>query len=161
MPMIKTVVPLAVLLWSGLAAASAAAAAAATQDVAVSKRCQLELVTTGSVDWRGLYGRGYDVLEPAESFEPISVIVRHTGAACRFFLTASAGPGGQALVGPGGLLTYDIVNEPQGRSVLTADYYGTETSRIYGEFGAGSGEQGKALYVSIPTNQFVSGGRYQ
>lgn len=154
MSMIKTGTPLAVLLWSGLAAAAAA------QDGPQPEPCQLELATTGSVEWRGLYGRGYDVLEPAEAFEPVTVIVRHTGAACRFFLTASAGPGGQQLVGPAGRLTYDILSEPQGRSVLTADYLGTETSRIYGEFAEGAAEESKALYVAIPVDQFVAGGRY-
>lgn len=154
MSMFQTGTAPAVLLWCGLGAAAAA------QDMPVVEPCRLELATTGSVEWRGLYGRGYDVLEPAESFEPVNVIVRHTGAACRFFLTASAGPGGQQLIGPAGRLTYDILNEPQGRSVLTADYLGTETSRIYGEFGEGAAEEGKALYVAIPADQFVSGGRY-
>jgi len=54
------------------------------QDDALSANepCALELSVDNSVDWRGLYGRGYEVFEDGESFETVTISVRHRGAAC-------------------------------------------------------------------------------
>jgi len=127
-----------------------------------SDPCSLELSVDNSVDWRGLYGRGYEVFDEAESFEAVTISVRHQGAACGFFLTAApvSGGGVNALSGPGGPLYYDVLKTTSGPSFLSTDFQGTETSRIEGQFSQGSGVQGANLFVAIPANQIVRGGRY-
>jgi hypothetical protein len=124
--------------------------------------CALELTVENSVDWRGLYGRGYEVFDDGESFENVTISVRHQGAACRFFLTAApvSGGGVNALSGPGDPLYYDILKTSSGPSFLSTDFQGTETSRIDGQFREGVGVQGATLLVSIPSNQIVRGGIY-
>ncbi|MEO9599549.1 hypothetical protein [Parasphingorhabdus sp.] len=124
--------------------------------------CALELTVDNSVDWRGLYGRGYEVFDDAESFETVALSVRHRGAACRFFLTAApvSGGGENVLSGPGEPLYYDILKTSSGPSFLSTDFQGTETSRIAGQFSAGGGAQGATLFVSIPAHQIVRGGTY-
>jgi len=124
--------------------------------------CALELTVDNSVDWRGLYGRGYEVFEDGESFETVTITVGHRGAACQFFLTAApiSGGGVNALSGPGDPLYYDLLKTSSGPSFLSADFQGTETSRINGQFSAGGSVQGATLFVSIPSNQAVRGGTY-
>ncbi|QTD55777.1 hypothetical protein [Parasphingorhabdus cellanae] len=124
--------------------------------------CKLDLTAESSVDWRGLYGRGYEVFDEGQSFEAVALSVRHQGVACRFFLTAApvSGGGVNALSGPGDPLYYDILKTTSGPSFLSADFEGSETSRIDGQFGQGQGVQGATLFVSIPANQFVRGGTY-
>lgn len=124
--------------------------------------CKLELTVDGSVDWRGLYGRGYEVFDEGESFETVTISVRHQGVACQFFLTAApiSGGGINALTGPGEPLYYDLLKTTSGPSFLSADFEGTETSRIEGQFSQGRSARGATLLVSIPANQFVRGGTY-
>lgn len=124
--------------------------------------CSLELTADNSVDWRGTFGRGYEVFEDTESFETVNVAVRHSGEACQFYLTATASSGGgqNALLGSGDSLFYDLLKTTSGPSFLSEDYFGTQTSRIDGQFGNGRGTQGATLYVSLPANQFVRGGKY-
>tara|TARA_R110000787_G_scaffold3020_10_gene12181 strand:+ start:25808 stop:26761 length:954 start_codon:yes stop_codon:yes gene_type:complete len=124
--------------------------------------CALELTVDNSVDWRGLYGRGYEVFSEEESFETVTISVRHQGAACQFVLTASplSSGGVNALSGPGDPLYYDVLKTTSGPSFLSTDFQGTATSRIEGKFGTGNSAQGATLYVSIPSNQIVRGGTY-
>ncbi|WP_339824759.1 hypothetical protein [uncultured Parasphingorhabdus sp.] len=130
--------------------------------MAADDPCALELTVDNSVDWRGLYGRGYEVFEEGESFETVTLSVRHQGAACGFFLTAApvSGGGVNALTGPGDPLYYDILKSSSGPSFLSPDFQGTETSRVDGQFPEGSGVQGATLLVSIPAHQIVRGGTY-
>lgn len=127
-----------------------------------SDPCALELTVDNSVDWRGLYGRGYEVFEDGESFETVTISVRHQGAACRFVLTAAplSGGGVNALSGPGDPLYYDVLKTTSGPSFLSSDYQGTATSRVEGQFSSGRSVQGATMYVSIPANQVVRGGTY-
>ncbi len=134
------------------------------QDDALSANepCALELSVDNSVDWRGLYGRGYEVFEDGESFETVTISVRHRGAACPFILTAApvSGGGVNALTGPGDPLYYDLLKTSSGPSFLSTDFQGTETSRISGQFSEGGGVQAATLFVSIPSRQIVRGGTY-
>ena len=53
----------------------------AQDEVTLSEEpCTLKLTVDNSVDWRGLYGRGYEVFEDGESFETVTISVRHQGA---------------------------------------------------------------------------------
>ncbi len=134
---------------------------AAQDAVDMEQPCNLDLRIDDSVDWRGLYGRGYEVFGSGESFEPVSVAIVHEGRPCEFFLTAAPITGGEnALTGPGDPLYYDLLMTTSGPSVISQEYFGTATSRIKGEFQHGRGSQSATLYVSIPGNQFVRGGTY-
>ncbi len=147
----------------GIVLAFSALPAAAQNDAMFSDDlCQLDLDVENSVDWRGAYGRGYEVFEEVESFETVAISVRHIGAACQFFLTAAplSGSGGNTLNGPGDPLYFDLLRTTSGPSFLSTDFEGTATSRVEGQFGPGRAVQGATLFVSIPSNQFVRGGTY-
>lgn len=145
-----------------LAIAAALPSASAAQDFVEPEVCDLELTADSAIDWRGLYGRGYEVFEPAEYFEVVMVEIRHVGPPCEFFLTAaSIGDSfSPSLAGPGGRLAYDIRREPSGPSVFSPDFLGDQFSRISGQFGAGVQSQSAILYLAIPPGQAVSGGAY-
>lgn len=125
--------------------------------------CEMRLSVDNSVDWRGAYGRGYDVFGDEPSFEVLNLVVEQTGAPCDFFLAASslASGGAAQLEGPEGGLSFDVLQDTNGPSFLSPDFNGTETSRLTGRFSGGRGAHGASLYVSIPTGQFVRGGTYQ
>lgn len=143
-------------------ASLALAQPAAPQDFVELEVCRLSVSVDNAVDWRGLYGRGYEVFEPAENFEVVAVQVRHEGPPCRYFLTATPlGEGGSpALQGPGESLLYDLRRLPDGPSILSPDYLGSEFSRIVGQFGAGVQSQVHQIYLAIPASQLVGGGMY-
>lgn len=135
----------------------------AQDEVTLSEEpCTLKLTVDNSVDWRGLYGRGYEVFEDGESFETVTISVRHQGAACQFVLTAAplSSGGVNALTGPGDPLYYDVLKTTSGPSFLSTDFQGTATSRVEGQFSSGRSVQGATMYVSIPANQVVRGGIY-
>lgn len=134
----------------------------AGQDFVDLEVCRLSVSVDNAVDWRGLYGRGYEVFEPAENFEVVAVQVRHEGPACRFFLSAAPlGEGGSpALRGSGESLLYDLRRMPDGPSILSPDYLGSEFSRIVGQFGAGTQSEVHQIYLAIPSSQLVGGGNY-
>ncbi|MFC4290946.1 hypothetical protein ACFOWX_00765 [Sphingorhabdus arenilitoris] len=124
--------------------------------------CEMELTAENSVDWRGSYGRGYEVFDAAPSYETFTISVRKEGGPCNFFLTASpnSASADNKLVGPDGALNYDILKTTNGPSFLNGDFFGSQLSRIEGSFGNGSGGYSGALFVSIPSGQFVRGGTY-
>lgn len=142
-----------------LAAMSSGAVAQPTDGPA---DCRLELTIDNNVDWRGLYGRGYDVFGSDKSYEVVTVTVRHEGEACDYFVTGISQGGGNEsyLNGPYGRLQYDVLQQPSGPSVLSPDFTGNRFSRIYGRFPGGVGVQQFVLYVSIPPEQNVGGGVY-
>jgi hypothetical protein len=125
--------------------------------------CEMRLTVDNSVDWRGAYGRGYDVFDGEPSFEVVNLTVEQTGQPCEFFLTANpiAPTNAPELQGPDGRLSYDVLQSTNGPSFLSQDFTGTETSRLEGRFAGGRGAHGAALYLAIPTGQFVRGGTYQ
>lgn len=125
--------------------------------------CEMRLTVDNSVDWRGAYGRGYDVFDNEPSFEVLNLNVEQTGQPCEFFLTASpiAPSNAPELQGPDGRLAYDVLQNTNGPSFLSQDFTGTEVSRLEGRFAGGRGAHGAALYLAIPTGQFVRGGTYQ
>ena len=132
------------------------------QDFVDLEACRLSVLVDNAVDWRGLYGRGYEVFEPAENFEVVAVQIRHEGPACRFFLSATPlGDGGSpALEGAGERLLYDLRRMPDGPSILSPDYLGSEFSRVDGQFPEGVQSQVLPVYVAIPSSQLVGGGTY-
>ena len=132
------------------------------QDIMDLEACRLSVSVDNAVDWRGLYGRGYEVFEPAENFEVVAVQVRHEGPACRFFLSAAplGEAGSPALQGSGESLLYDLRRMPDGPSILSPDYLGSEFSRIVGQFGEGVTSQVYQIYLAIPSSQLVGGGTY-
>ncbi len=138
--------------------------AAAQEDVdPAGGPCRLELVVGPSVDWLGPLGRGYEVFAGGESYETANIEIRHVGAACRFALTGSPASGSVTpqLTSGSSRLDYDIVASTNGPSLLSPDYFGTQTSRIEGQFQAGTGVQVVPLLVAIPAGQFVRSGSYQ
>ncbi len=132
------------------------------QDLLDTEECRLELRIDNNIEWKGLYGRGYDVFAGEESFEIVSLFIRHEGAACDYFLTGIVEDGGgtQTLQGPVGQLAFDVLSQPSGPSVLSQDYFGDQLSRLRGRFPRGAGSQQVTLYVAIPPEQFVRGGTY-
>jgi hypothetical protein len=122
--------------------------------------CLLDLRVAGQAAWRGVYGRGYEPAS-AEALEQTDVTVLHQGEACQWFLTAERAPGGAFLTaGGGGQLAFDVLQSPNGPSLLSEDVQGTTFSRLQGAFGAGTGAQGFPLFVSIAPGQMVRAGRY-
>lgn len=147
------------LLFVALAAALAFTSPAGAQ--AAGEMCELDLRIDQSVQWRGPYGRGYEVLSAAPSLEAVLVRITHRGPPCRFYLTATPARGGdQVLVGPQGTLNYELLADPNGPSILSAEYFGTTASQLPGEFDR-SGERTVPLYVTVPVGQFVAGGTYR
>ena len=126
------------------------------------EECQLDLQIDNNVDWRGPYGRGYDVFDIEQSFEIVTLSIRHQGRACDYFLTGidEDGGGKQTLRGPNGQLTYDVLLQPSGPSALSPDYLGDQLSRVRGRFPSGAGIQTVTLYLAVPAGQFVPGGAY-
>lgn len=124
--------------------------------------CQLELSVEPAGEWMGPYGRGYDVFEAEQAFEPFAVSVRHAGVRCEFFLTASPSDAGNGNVieGPVGRISYDLLMSTSGPSFLSESYMGTDTSRIEGTFGTGSGLQTANLLLYFAPGQWIAGGRY-
>lgn len=147
---------------SGLALAASLPTASLAQDFVEPEVCDLEITADSAIDWRGLYGRGYEVFEPSEYFEVVMVEIRHVGPPCEFFLTAASfGDSFQpSLAGPGNRLIYDLRREPSGPSIFSPDFLGDQFSRVSGQFGAGVQSQSAILYLTIPPGQAVSGGAY-
>lgn len=125
--------------------------------------CRIELQLASSVDWLGPLGRGYEVFAGGESYETVAVEMRHSGATCRYALTGSAASGSVTphLTSGASSLGFDILSTTNGPSLLSPDYFGTQTSRIEGQFAAGSSVQMVPLLVAIPAGQFVRSGTYQ
>ena len=142
--------------------AAAFPSASAAQDFVEPEVCDLEITADSAIDWRGLYGRGYEVFEPAEYFEVVMLEIRHVGPPCEYFITA--GTTGDSfsptLSGPGDRLVFDLRREPSGPSIFSPDFLGDQFSRISGRFGAGVQSQSAILYLAIPPGQAVSGGAY-
>lgn len=149
--------PLAVLAF-----ATTFATGVSAQDFIEPQACELEITADSAIDWRGLYGRGYEVFEPGEYSEVVMVEIRHMGPPCEFFLTAASIGGGTrpALMGPSDMLYYDLRREPSGPSIFSPDFLGDQFSRISGQFGAGFQSQSALLYLTIPAGQAVRGGAY-
>ncbi|MBY8332629.1 hypothetical protein [Qipengyuania pacifica] len=124
--------------------------------------CYLSLEVDNAVDWRGPYGRGYEVFDPSLSFEVALITVRHEGRACDFFLTATGQNGGGEgrLDRQGYALIYDLLRDPNGPSILSPDLFGNQLSRLHGTFAEGPSAQQFMIYLSIPPEQFVPGGTY-
>jgi len=146
----------------GSAAAGIATSPLFAQKAAGGPECLLELSVDNNVDWRGQLGRGYEVFSGEESYEVVSIVVRHQGQACDYFLTGMPQEGGNQnlLIGPYGALAYDLLRQPSGPSLLSPDYAGNELTRLYGRFPDGAGVQQYVLYVAIPPEQNVGGGIY-
>lgn len=123
--------------------------------------CKIEIVQSPSVDWRGLRGRGYEIFDPTQTYEPFELHLRHTGNACRFHVALSPQGGNAELPGVnGGALAFDVVSGPGGRSLLSKTYGGTDTSIITGEAPAGDWRTVLQLYLAIPPRQMALAGRY-
>ena len=133
------------------------------QDLPVDAECRLEIRVENDVESRGLYGRGYEVFDQGEEFEVVPITIRHEGAACRYFITASGltAGGDRFLTGPQDQLQFDLLRDPNGPSVLSPDFSGNQLSRIAGAFQAGASAVSIPLYVAVPAGQFVRGGNYQ
>ncbi len=125
--------------------------------------CRLDLSLSGGVDWLGPIGRGYDIFSTVDSYESVTAEIRHSGAACRFFLTGfdRSVAGRPSLTNGSNELAYDVLPAANGPSLLSPDYFGSQQSRIEGMFPAGSGVQVVALLVAIPSGQIVRAARYQ
>ncbi len=124
--------------------------------------CELELTGDTSIEWRGLYGRGYEVTGQQQEFETLGVTVRHQGEACEYFLVAtpnSAGPD-NVLLGAGDQLYWDLLSQTSGPSIVSQDFFGSLDTQLRGAFGPGINGQPIMLYFTIPPGQFVRGGYY-
>lgn len=123
--------------------------------------CHLELIGDGSIEWRGLYSRGYEVTGYESDFETISVTIRHEGKGCDFMLVATPNSGGEnVLIGAGDRLYWDILSQPSGPSIVSSDFFGNQDRQLLGRFGPGRGAQPITLFFTIPPGQFVRGGQY-
>ena len=124
--------------------------------------CDLELTGDTSIEWRGLYGRGYEVTGTQQEFETLGVTVRHQGAACDYFLVATPNSAGSdnVLLGAGDRIYWDLLSQTSGPSIVSQDFFGSLDTQLRGSFGAGIGSQPIMLYFTIPPGQFVRGGYY-
>ena len=124
--------------------------------------CELELTGDTSIEWRGLYGRGYEVTGQQQDFETLGITVRHQGAACEYFIIATPNSGGadNVLLGAGDQLYWDLLSQTSGPSIVTRDFFGSADTRLRGAFGPGVGGQSIMLFFTIPPSQFVRGGYY-
>lgn len=136
--------------------------ARAQEGDAFAEPCRLELTGDTAIEWRGLYGRGYEVTGQEQEFETLPVTVRHEGAACEYFIVATPLSAGadSVLNGPGDRLSWDLTSAPNGSSVLSRDFLGSLSTQMPGRFGTGAGAQPLALFFTIPPGQFVRGGHY-
>lgn len=77
--------------------------------------CDLELTGDTSIEWRGLYGRGYEVTGTQQEFETLGVTVRHQGAACDYFLVATPNSAGSdnVLLGAGDRIFLGLAKSDQ------------------------------------------------
>ena len=124
--------------------------------LAQSAPCQLEIQPPAEVSWRGLYGRGYEASSP-EASEPIPLVIRHTGEACRFFLTVSDVSG---MKGASGILSYDVQDSPSGRSLASPDPLGAPGTRVTGYAGENDTDISLPLYMTITPSQTIRAGSY-
>lgn len=146
------------ILLFGMAAPGAAQAQAEP-----AEPCHLELSGDTTIEWRGLYGRGYEVAGQEQDFETLPVTVRHEGAACQYFIVATPLSSGadSVLTGAGDRLSWDLTGTPNGSSILSRDFLGSLSTQLPGRFEADLGAQSLALFFTIPPGQFVRGGHYQ
>lgn len=126
-------------------------------DAAALAPCVLDIETRAEVSWRGLHGRGYEASTPTIS-EPAQVMVRHSGAACSWFVVVSGVENG--LAGPGDTLSYQTLDQPTGRDISSRDLLGGTGQRISGIFRDGDDIAQAPIFVSIPSGQSVRGGFY-
>jgi hypothetical protein len=124
--------------------------------------CRLELTGNTAIEWRGLYGRGYEVAGQEQEFETLPVTVRHEGAACEYFVVATPLSSGadSVLTGAGDQLTWDLRSAPSGPSLLSRDFAGSLSTQLAGRFEAETGAQPLSLFFTILPGQFVRGGHY-
>lgn len=125
--------------------------------------CRMELTGATTVEWRGLHGRGYDVISQEQEFETLAVAVRHEGGPCEYFVAATplSSGGDSVLTGAGDRLTWDLRSTPNGPSLVSRDFLGSLSGQVTGRFEAGAGAQPLPLFFTIPPGQFVRGGHYQ
>lgn len=121
-----------------------------------ARPCSLSLDVRGEVAWRGLYGRGYESASPV-AYEPAMVSVRHDGAPCAYFVVVT---GDGQLTGSGGSLSYDVLDAPSGRSVVSSDPLGSAGRRIGGTFRTGEDVAQVPVFVSLPPSQPARSGTY-
>lgn len=150
-------------LWCVAGAIAFFPATAVAQELPDDAECRLEVRVENDVEWRGLYGRGYEVFDHGDEFEVVPITIRHEGAGCRYFITASlvTAGGENFLAGPQDRLQFDLLRDPNGPSVLSPDFAGNQLSRIAGVFRTGTSAVSIPLYVAVPAGQFVRGGSYQ
>jgi hypothetical protein len=128
----------------------------------LAEPCRLELSGDTTIEWRGLYGRGYEITGQEQDFETLPVTVRHEGAACEYFIVATPLSSGadSVLTGAGDRLSWDLMSTPNGSSLLSRDFMGSLATQIPGRFEAEPGAHALSLFVTIPPGQFVRGGQY-
>lgn len=124
--------------------------------------CRLELSGDTTIEWRGLYGRGYEVTGQEQEFETLSATVRHEGAACEYFVAATPLSSGadSVLTGAGDRLSWDLRSAPSGPSLVSRDFLGSLSNQLAGRFDGESGAHPLPLFFTIPPGQFVRGGHY-
>ena len=124
--------------------------------------CELELTGDTSIEWRGLYGRGYEVTGQQQDFETLGITVRHQGAACEYFIVATPNSAGDdnVLRGAGDQLYWDLLSQTSGPSIVSQDFFGSLDTQFRGQFGPGLSAHPVMLYFTIPPSQFVRGGYY-
>lgn len=124
--------------------------------------CDMEIIQGASVDWKGLRGRGYEIFDPTRTYEAFEITLRHSGSACRFQVAFIPQTGAPSLTGGGGgALEYDLLSAPNGRSIVSQGYGGTDSTVISGEAAAGDGELTLPLYLTIPPGQRARSSYYQ
>lgn len=136
--------------------------ALAQQDNSIAGKCELELIGDTSIDWRGVYGRGYEVTEHQQDFETLGVTVRHEGDACDYFIVATPNSASKenTLLGAGDALYWDLLATTNGPSLVSEDFFGSLDTQFRGRFGQGLNAQPIMFYFTIPPSQFVRGGFY-
>ena len=124
--------------------------------------CQLEIFGDSNIEWRGLYGRGYDVTEKQQDFMPLSLSIRHQGAPCDYFIVAtpSSSAGENALTNGGEKLYWDLLRDTSGATVVSSNFQGTLDTQLSGMARGGASIQPITLFFTILPSQFVRGGFY-
>lgn len=143
-----------------------AAAAAMTPSVASAVCGTLTFSSiAATVVYSGGTGTGYDVFDPVEQAQSVSVTVRKTGGSCSWFVTASQGSGGsftpRRLASGGNRLNYNLFTSGTLAGILKDLPGATASEVIAGSFGgSGTQTQGITYFYDVPAQQIVAAGTY-
>ena len=126
-------------------------------------RCELSL-EVNNVEWRQGHSGGYDIFDPTEYTQSVTLRVRHGGDACDFFITVSSGGASdfsRRLLSGGDTLTYQLYDTANKSNVLKDLPTATAAEVMKGSFGQGDEGREFRYVVVFPPLQIRPPGLYR